>query len=108
MASRIPKPKPSSSSRTKPHPRVSLDDLHASLSQLGAPQITKEELGRLYQGALGDALVFVAEHVKGRKGCAVARELIHKWVSYLMCLHFSAMELMVCRYLDGQDQRGRR
>lgn len=83
MASRIPKPKPPTSSRTTPQ-QLTLDDLHTSLASLGAPQITKEELGRLYQGSLGNALAFVVGRVKGRNGCAVARELIHKWVLYFI------------------------
>ncbi|KAI0944741.1 hypothetical protein AcW1_002379 [Taiwanofungus camphoratus] len=54
------------------------DDTYSSLQLLGAPELSREEFGRLCKGPLADILFFVAEHVKGRKETAAARVAIFR------------------------------
>jgi hypothetical protein len=54
MTSRIPQPKPNPPliSNPKSTRLLPLETLHASLNYLGTPQLTKEDLSRLYKGPL--------------------------------------------------------
>ncbi|EGN94791.1 hypothetical protein SERLA73DRAFT_77530 [Serpula lacrymans var. lacrymans S7.3] len=94
-ASRIPQPKaaaaaPSTSrtagagtSREAPmmQAEMDVDALHARLALLGAPPVSKEELGRLTKGAFGEALFFLAESVRGRSGVGVVRTKLDELLS---------------------------
>ena len=54
-----------------------------SLLALGAPSISAEEMRRLCKGPLGDALLFVAEHMKGRTEVNQARVAIQRYVVFI-------------------------
>ncbi|KAF8066760.1 hypothetical protein FPV67DRAFT_1496336 [Lyophyllum atratum] len=74
MKSRIPHAKPSSH---RDHPQSSSptsdpSHVHASLLALGAPPISLEEFTRLYKGPFADVMLFMSDHIKGRR--AVARD----------------------------------
>ncbi|TBU46381.1 hypothetical protein BD309DRAFT_858167 [Dichomitus squalens] len=49
-----------------------------SLRQIDAPEISIEEIGRLYKGRMADVLDVIARHISGRKGAAVARSAIQQ------------------------------
>lgn len=79
-----------------PHPKTAFNDEKARASRnratndpiliqdalilLGAPHIEREEFGRVFHGPLADVLVFLSEHIRGRKEVALARHRIHQWV----------------------------
>lgn len=51
-----------------------------ALLDLGAPSISLEEMHRLCKGPLGDALLFMAEHMRGRSEVNQARTAIQQYV----------------------------
>ena len=53
-----------------------------SLLALGAPSISAEEMRRLCKGPLGDALFFVADHMKGRAEVNQGRAVIQQYVVF--------------------------
>ncbi|CCM00078.1 uncharacterized protein FIBRA_02105 [Fibroporia radiculosa] len=55
-----------------------IDHIHKSLKSLGAPDISREDLTRLYKGQFADALGFLADHVRGRAEVDAARSAIHQ------------------------------
>lgn len=58
-----------------------LDAIHASLTAVGAPPVSRDDLARLYQGPFGEALGFFVEHVVGREEARRARRGIAAHVS---------------------------
>ncbi|TBU22291.1 hypothetical protein BD311DRAFT_770641 [Dichomitus squalens] len=54
------------------------EDIMTSLRQIDAPEISIEEIGRLYKGRMADVLDVIARHISGRKGAAVARSAIQQ------------------------------
>lgn len=77
-------PEPSSSSKDNDAPsakEAQLDAIHASLTALGAPPVSRDDLARLYQGPFGEALGFFVEHVVGREEARRARRGIAAHVS---------------------------
>ncbi|KAL6303357.1 hypothetical protein BKA93DRAFT_339393 [Sparassis latifolia] len=50
--------------------------IYSHFVSLGAPEVGEQEFGRLCRGPLADALLFAAEHVKGRSETASARVAI--------------------------------
>ncbi|GBE86846.1 hypothetical protein SCP_1000880 [Sparassis crispa] len=50
--------------------------MYSHFMSLGAPEVGEQEFGRLCRGPLADALLFAAEHVKGRSETASARVAI--------------------------------
>ncbi|GLB41027.1 hypothetical protein LshimejAT787_0902420 [Lyophyllum shimeji] len=80
MKSRIPQPKPISihEDPKPPVPMAEASDVHATLLALGAPPISLDDFKRLYKGPFADVLLFMSEHVKGRKGVARDRHLIQR------------------------------
>jgi hypothetical protein len=77
MSSRIPQYKP----RPAKAPSPDLSSIHGLFHNLGAPRFSLEELSRINQGPMTEVLDFIAEHLKGRKECAVARARLHQSVS---------------------------
>ena len=80
MKSRIPHPKETTDSQ---HKRIQescgdASTVHAALNAIGAPIVETEEFLRLYRGSLADALLFVSEHIKGRRHVALARAEISR------------------------------
>ena len=61
---------------------VKSEYIRNSLLALGAPSISAEEMRRLCKGPLGDALFFVAEHMKGRAEVNQARATIQQYVIF--------------------------
>jgi hypothetical protein len=55
-----------------------LRQIQQALHAIGAPLVSLVELTRLHQGALGDILTFLCEHLIGRQECAVARQQLHQ------------------------------
>jgi hypothetical protein len=81
MKSRIPHTKSADSQDKRPQQsRGDSSTVHASLKLLGAPHLEDEEFFRLYRGSLADVLLFVSEHMKGRRQVALARAEIHQYV----------------------------
>ncbi|RDB26768.1 hypothetical protein Hypma_005371 [Hypsizygus marmoreus] len=81
MKSRIPQAKAGHSQNAERPSLRSTSDLstvHAALDLLGAPTIEEEEFNRLYSGPFADTLLFMSEHLKGRRQVAVDRHAIHK------------------------------
>jgi hypothetical protein len=78
MTTRIPhrKPKLDSKAESSAPTILSPEEVHEALLNLGAPPISQEDLARLYKGRLAEALSAVVEHVRGRQGCALARQAI--------------------------------
>ncbi|OBZ74286.1 hypothetical protein A0H81_05623 [Grifola frondosa] len=54
------------------------DRTYELLRLVGAPEMSSEDFSRLYKGPLADALLFVAEHLVGRKKTAATRLAIHQ------------------------------
>jgi len=81
MKSRIPYPKPAEVRDKSPQePRDIPSTVHAAIELLGAPHLEVKEFHRLYHGTLADVLLFVSEHMKGRRQIALARTEIHRYV----------------------------
>ncbi|KZT67401.1 hypothetical protein DAEQUDRAFT_758130 [Daedalea quercina L-15889] len=54
------------------------EHVHQALLALGAPLISSDDMRRLCKGPLGDALFFMAEHMKGRAEVNRARQTIQQ------------------------------
>ncbi|THH27011.1 hypothetical protein EUX98_g7176 [Antrodiella citrinella] len=50
--------------------------IQARLNGNGAPQTSGEDISRLNKGPLGDALLFLSEHIRGRQATLEARKVI--------------------------------
>lgn len=50
------------------------------LTDIDAPSFSTEELNRLCKGSLADALLFLSEHLRGRREVAQCRVAIQKYV----------------------------
>jgi hypothetical protein len=79
MKSRIPHPQSADGEEKRPQgSHGDSSTVHAALNVLGAPHLDAEEFHRLYRGSLADALLFVSEHMIGRKRVAIARAEIYQ------------------------------
>lgn len=84
--SQIPRaPKNTSESKSQPAEarpdRIDKSEyIRESLLTLGAPSISQEDMRRLCKGPLGDALYFMAEHMRGRAEVNQVRTTIQQYV----------------------------
>lgn len=67
--SRIAKPSPAST-------QIDVPALHTALTSIDVPPIAADELEVLARGPLGAVLVFLGEHLKGRRQVGDARRRI--------------------------------
>ncbi|TFK37137.1 hypothetical protein BDQ12DRAFT_713746 [Crucibulum laeve] len=149
MKSRIPHSKPSGSSSSKPaasksskatsskhptlepsqqeiHSETRIRTIHTKLASCGLPgTISEAELAAVANGAFLDILEFVCEHLRGRRGVAGSRSVIHaarkerarsrvkhpddmlRSTSEKAASAFRAAEKSVCVYREQLEERMR-
>lgn len=82
-------PQSSSQNRLEQNPKGDPRAVHEAFNSLGAPSIEPEEFNRLYIRPFADVLLFLSEHVKGRRRVALDRHHIHQYVRWNLYFRFS-------------------